>query len=105
MKKKKKLTAGESLIAGAKQALAFARGEKDHGCIVHIPAEIDVKAIREKVDMSQSEFSRAFGVSKRTLEHWEHGRRVPTGPARAFLTVIAREPDAVRRALLEQPAL
>ncbi len=54
--------------------------------------------------MSQSEFSRAFGVSKRTLEHWEHGRRVPTGPARAFLTVIAREPDAVRRALMEQPA-
>lgn len=105
MKKKKKMTAGASMIAGAKSALAFARGEKDHGCIVHIPEEIDVKAIREKVDMSQSEFSRAFGVSKRALEHWEHGRRVPTGPARAFLTVIAREPDAVRRALMEQPAL
>src|SRR5882672_3081494 len=72
--------AGESMLAGAKSALAFARGEKDHGCIVHIPEEIDVKAIREKVDMSQSEFSRAFGVSKKTLEHWEHGRRVPTGP-------------------------
>lgn len=102
MKKKKKLTAGESILVGAKSALAFARGEKDHGCIVHIPEEIDVKAIREKVEMSQSEFSRAFGVSKKTLEHWEHGRRVPTGPARAFLTVIAREPDAVRRALMEQ---
>jgi putative transcriptional regulator len=105
MKKKTKMTAGESMLAGAKSALAFARGEKDHGCIVHIPAEIDVKAIREKVEMSQSEFSRAFGVSKKTLEHWEHGRRVPTGPARAFLTVIAREPDAVRRALLEEAAL
>jgi putative transcriptional regulator len=105
MQKKQQRTAGESLIAGAKSALAFARGEKDHGCIVHIPAEIEVKAIREEMAMSQSECSRAFGVSKRTLEQWEHGRRVPTGPARAFLTVIAREPAAVRRALMEHPAL
>jgi putative transcriptional regulator len=104
MKKKKKPTAGERMIASAKQALAFARGEPDHGCIVHIPAEIDVKAIREKVDMSQSEFSQTFGFSKRTLQHWEQGMRVPTGPARAFLTVIAREPAAVRRALIEQDA-
>lgn len=102
--KKKNLTAGERMIASAKQALAFARGEKDHGCVVHIPKEIDVKAIREKVDMSQREFAQMFGFSKRTLEHWEHGRRVPTGPARAFLTVIAREPEAVRRALMEQDA-
>jgi putative transcriptional regulator len=100
--KKKKITAGQSMIAGAKQVLAFARGEKDHGCVVHIPEEIDVKAIRKKVEMSQSEFAHMVGFSKRTLEHWEHGRRVPTGPARAFLTVIAREPDAVRRALREQ---
>jgi putative transcriptional regulator len=96
---KKKMTVGQEIIASARQALAFARGEKDHGCIVHIPAEIDVKAIRQQVKMSQSEFAHAFGVSKRTLEHWEHGQRVPTGAARAFLTVIAREPDAVRRAL------
>ena len=102
--KTKKMTAGESMIAGAKQALAFACGEKDHGCVVHIPEEIDVKAIRQKVDMSQSEFAWMFGFNKRTLEHWEHGRRVPTGPARAFLTVIAREPEAVRRALREPAA-
>ncbi len=103
MKKKKKPTAGERIIASAKQALAFARGEPDHGCIVHIPAEIDIKAIREKVDMSQSEFAQTFGFSKRTLQHWEQGMRVPTGPARTLLTVIAREPDIVRRALMEQP--
>lgn len=98
---KKKPTAGEQMITSAKQALAFAKGEENHGCTVHIPDAIDVKAIREQVDMSQSEFASMFGFSKRTLEHWEHGRRVPTGPARAFLTVIAREPEAVRRALME----
>jgi putative transcriptional regulator len=93
-------TAGERMIESARQALAFAEGRDDHACVVHIPNEIDVKAIREKISLSQGEFARLFGLSKRTLEHWEHGRRVPTGPARAFLTVIAREPDAVRRALL-----
>jgi putative transcriptional regulator len=97
---KKKPTAGQRMIESARQALAFAEGKEDHGCTVHVPDEIDVKAIRERIALSQSEFARLFGLSKRTLEHWEHGRRVPTGPARAFLTVIAREPDAVRRALL-----
>ena len=98
--KKSKLTPGQRMIESARQALAFAKGEADHGCQVHVPAEIDVRAIREKIALSQAEFAQLFGLSKRTLEHWEHGRRVPSGPARAFLTVIAREPDAVRRALL-----
>jgi putative transcriptional regulator len=98
--KKRKRTAGERMIESARQALAFAKGKENHGCEVHVPADIDVKSIREKISLSQSEFATLFGLSKRTLEHWEHGRRVPSGPARAFLTVIAREPDAVRRALL-----
>ena len=88
------------MIESAKQALAFAQGEREHGCVAHVPAAIDVKAIREKISLSQAEFAKLFGLSKRTLEHWEHGRRVPSGPARAFLAVIAREPEAVRRALL-----
>lgn len=96
----KKLTPGQRMIASAKQALAYAKGEADHGCEVHVPDAIDVKAIREKIALSQGEFAKLFGLSKRTLEHWEHGRRAPSGPARAFLTVIAKEPEAVRRALL-----
>ena len=98
--KKTKPTAGERMIASAREALAFAKGRQNHGCKVHVPDDIDVKAIRERISLSQGEFAKLFGLSKRTLEHWEHGRRVPSGPARAFLTVIAREPDAVRRALL-----
>jgi len=39
------------------------------------------------------------GVSKRTLEQWEQGRRVPEGPTRAYLMVIDREPQAVQKAL------
>ncbi len=97
---KKTLTPGQRMIESAKQALAFAKGDGENQCLVHVPEEVDVKAIRERISLSQSEFAKLFGLSKRTLEHWEHGRRVPSGPARAFLTVIAREPEAVRRALL-----
>jgi putative transcriptional regulator len=98
--RKKKPSAGERMMKSAKEALAFASGKERVRCVVHVPAEIDVKVIRERISLSQSEFAKLFGLSKRTLQHWEHGRRVPSGPARAFLTVIAREPDAVRRALL-----
>ncbi len=96
----RKPTAGQRMIETAKQALAFAEGKKNHGCEVHVPEEVDVKSVRKRIALSQAEFAKLFGLSKRTLEHWEHGRRVPSGAARAFLTVIAREPEAVRRALL-----
>jgi putative transcriptional regulator len=88
------------MIKSARRALDFVKGEENHGCEAHDRDDIDMKAIRGKISLSQSEFAKLFGLSKRTLEPWEHARRVPSGPARAFLTVIAREPDAVRRALL-----
>ena len=91
-------TPGQRMIASAKQALAFAEGE-DNGCVVHIPNEIDVAQIRGKVNMSQREFAAHFGVSVRTIQQWEQERAVPSGPARALLIVIDREPNAVRRAL------
>lgn len=99
----KKQTAGQRMIASAKQALAFAEGEST-GCVVHIPDEIDVARIRKKVLLSQAEFAAYFGVSVRTVQEWEQGRALPSGPARAFLVVIDREPQAVRRALGSLPA-
>ena len=87
------------MIRSARQAVAFARGDKEHSCIVHIPKEINVRRIRRKAGMSQSEFASYFGVSVRTVQDWEQGRRVPSGASRAFLLVIDREPEAVRRAL------
>jgi putative transcriptional regulator len=96
--------AGERILRSARQALAFARGEanpKDFR--VHVPEDIDVRAIRRTIGMTQGTFARHFGVSKRTVQDWEQGRRAPTGAARAFLTVIRREPAAVRRALSPRP--
>ena len=92
--------AGNRILKSARQALAYARGEADPKHYeVHIPKELDVKAIRQKVDMSQQDFAGYFGVSRRTIQEWEQGRRCPSGAARAFLVVIDREPEAVRRAL------
>ncbi len=95
----KEQTAGRRMIASAKQALAFVQGEDD-SCVVHIPDEIDTARIRKKINMSQSQFAASFGVSVRTVQEWEQGRVVPSRSARAFLTVIDREPEAVRRALV-----
>jgi len=53
---------------------------------------------------SQSQFAEHFGIKLDTLQDWEQGRRVPDGPARAFLIVIDREPEAVHRALALSPA-
>ena len=66
---------------------------------IHVPADIDVKAIRTKLKMTQEEFAGRFGFSINTLRHWEQGKRRPEGPTRAYLLVIDRAPKTVQRAL------
>ena len=92
-----KPSVGAELIEGMKLVVAHRRGEIALEQVW--PRPIDVKAIRRGVKMSQAEFSRAFGISKRALQEWEQGGRQPDSAARAYLTVIAKEPAVVRRAL------
>ena len=90
----------DKIRAGLEDAIAIARGEADPASYrVHVPAEIDVKAIRKKLGMSQARFAANFGFGLDAVKNWEQGRRRPEGAARAFLKVIEREPEAVRRAL------
>jgi putative transcriptional regulator len=93
----KKSSFGADLIEGMKLVLAHERGQVQLEQVW--PKPIDVKAIRKKVQMSQAEFSRAYRISKRALQEWEQGGRQPDSAARAYLTVIAKEPAVVRRAL------
>ena len=95
--KKKAPTFGEDLIEGVKLVHAQQRGEVELEQVW--PKLIDVRAIRKRVKMSQTEFARAYGISKRALQEWEQGGRQPDSAARAYLTVIAKEPAVVRRAL------
>jgi putative transcriptional regulator len=90
----------ESIRRGLEQAVAYAEGTADTNAYrVHIPERIDVKAVRVKLEMTQEEFAGRFGFSINTLRHWEQGSRQPEGPARAYLLVIDRAPEAVRKAL------
>lgn len=93
---------GKRLIKAAKEARQIARGEADSRSYhLHLPEEIDAKAIRHKVGLSQAQFARTFGIPKRTLQDWEQRRRFPDLTAQALLRVIAREPAAVKRALAD----
>jgi putative transcriptional regulator len=60
---------------------------------------MDVRAIRTKLGMTQQQFAGEFGFSVNTLRHWEQGKRQPEGPTRAYLLVIDRAPDTVRKVL------
>ena len=90
----------DKIKAGPEGAIAIARGEADPTTYrVHVPIEVDVKAIRRKLGMSQAQFAASFGFGLDAVQNWEQGRRRPEGAVRAFLKVIEREPEAVRRAL------
>ena len=60
---------------------------------------VEVKRIRQKLRVSQSQFAVMIGVSISTLQNWEQGRREPEGPARALLRVVDKNPKAVLEAL------
>ena len=60
---------------------------------------IDVKAVRDKTGLSQSEFARMIQISTSTLQNWKQKRRNPTGPAVALLRLVAAEPDIALRSL------
>ena len=90
----------DSTRRGLEEAVAFAQGRADAKAYrVHVPADVDVKAIRARLAMTQEEFAGRFGFSVNTLRHWEQGVRRPDGPARAYLLVIDRAPKAVQKAL------
>lgn len=60
---------------------------------------VDIKRIRNRLHVSQSQFSLMIGVSRSTLQNWEQGRREPEGPAKALLRVVDKQPQAVLEAL------
>lgn len=88
----------EDMKRGLEEMDTFLAGKAD-GYKVTLPAEVDVKSIRKRLKMTQSRFSNTFGFSLDAVKHWEGGRRTPEASARAFLTVIARNPSAVIEAL------
>jgi len=88
----------KELTESIKEAGRIRRGETKPSRVFTYDA-IDIRKLRESVDVSQSQFARMIGVSKGTLQNWEQGRRRPRGPAQALLRVFEKDPKAVVRAL------
>jgi putative transcriptional regulator len=76
-----------------RESLRAIRAGKGRRWNVTLP--LDVRAIREKAGLSTAAFAALMGVSVRTLQDWEQGRRVPRGPALALLRVADRHPEAL----------
>ncbi len=93
---------GHRLVAGLNEALAHARGEIElSSYTVTVPEQVDVAKLRRRLGLSQAAFARAFGLDVTALHAWEQGRRRPDRAARVLLAVIAKEPEAVLRALAQ----
>jgi putative transcriptional regulator len=93
-------TLGKRLIESAKEARKIARGEADPNTYkIHIPTKVNVRAVRVRMNLTQEEFAIRYRLTLARVRDWEQGRSLPDITARAYLTIIEREPQAVERAL------
>lgn len=99
MEKAKKIDLYEELKEGLEEMVAIEKGRKRPVRVHRYFSSGDIKALREKAGVSQRDFAVMLGVSLRTLQEWEQGRRTPTGPAMNLLRVYEAHPETVAAAL------
>ncbi len=97
----KKTTFADDLIESMGQALAHVSGGVVPGAVEHVvPVDVvDAKAIRKELKLSQEQMATYLGTSVSGYRKWEQGQRQPSGAVRNLLKVMAKEPEAVLRAL------
>ena len=88
----------DKIAEGLDEALSIARRETTPARL-HVPAEIDVKAIRVKAGLSQDAFASSFGFTVHQVRNWEQGRNRPTGALRAYMMAIQRDPEMILQLL------
>lgn len=88
-----------SIRRGLKQAIRHRNGKRVGGMKLYPLGPVDVKAVRERTGLTQEEFAATFAIGLGALRHWERGDRRPRGAALVLLNVIAKEPQAVLRAV------
>ena len=82
---------GEELIQAARETKANQRAR--------VTQVNDVMITRQKLGLSQAAFARMLGISPRTIQEWEQGRRIPQGAALSLLRIAQAKPDIVREVL------
>lgn len=88
----------DDLVQSLKEAKAISKGQAEASRRFEM-TPLDVKAVREKTGLSQSEFAQLIHVSIKTLQNWEQHRRNPTGPAAALLKIVLMAPEMVLKVL------
>ena len=88
-------TFGQELIESLTEAVAHARGEGP--AMVHVV--LTPREVRKQINLTQAQMAPLMGMSLSGYRKWEQGRRRVSGPAATLLQVIAKEPEAVKRAL------
>jgi len=86
-----------NLVTGLKQSVAIHKGELKPSREFEYSAE-EVKKIRDKFHQTQKEFADTTGVSVKTLQNWEQGRRTPNGSARTLLKIAKKNPKILAEA-------
>jgi len=97
----KRKNVGNEVVEAMEEVLAIAKG-KAKPAAVHTfrpTIALEVRKIRAATGLSRAEFARRYALDPRAVQDWEQGRRNPDRAARAYLTVIARQPKAVEKAL------
>jgi putative transcriptional regulator len=91
---------GDKLLRSAQQARDWVQGKPVRVRVSYVPApRVDVRRLRARMGLSQTQFAAKFGFSLDSIQNWEQGHRQPEGPARILLVVIAKNPKAVEDAL------
>jgi putative transcriptional regulator len=100
------LTAGEVvvLLPAVNDALTLLEALRAAGIKAtrQVRTAVDVRALRERLDLTQEQFALRFGIDLDALQNWEQGRRVPDATVVAYLRVIARDPAAAAKAQEEE---
>ncbi len=96
---KRRHVSQEAVLRGVEDVIKHLEGDAellpDFDCV----PQQDVKAIRNKLNLSQSQFAGTFGIPLATVKNWEQGRRTPDQPANVLLFVISQVPDVVASCL------
>lgn len=97
-----KKTSDSKIVAGMRDAVAYARGDSSAARVfqARVPSTVDVRNIRQQLGMTQNEFAMQFGFSLDTIQNWEQERRRPSGSDRVLLTLIQKAPEQIRDLLV-----
>ena len=83
---------GQEILEGIQEIKKYKAGQ-GHLKTTRMEPPLSAQSIRKKLQLSQAEFALLMGVSIRTLQDWEQGRRQPKGPARSLLRIASYHPE------------